>query len=96
MGDKEFLGMLIVALGSLVTILVPILKSLIGLNTNLTTLNVTIENLIKKDDEQDKRITDLKKAHYELSDQVKDIDYRVDTLEKVVDAHNEKIPMNQR
>lgn len=56
MTDKEFLGMLVVGLCSLVALISAVVLPLIKLNTTLTKLQSTIDAMATKDEVRDNRI----------------------------------------
>ena len=53
MGQTEFIGMFIIACGSLVAVVTPIIK----LNSSIVKLNTTLDCILKDDKNRDERIT---------------------------------------
>lgn len=56
MADKEFMGMLVIALCSLISLIGAVVLPLMKLNTTLTKLQSTIDAMATKDEVRDNRI----------------------------------------
>ena len=77
MGQTEFLGMFVIACGSLIAIITPIVK----LNSSIVKLNTTLDHIIKEDKTRDERISNHGKEIDNLNRTVDRHEVRINTLE---------------
>lgn len=77
MGQTEFIGMFIIACGSLIAVVTPIIK----LNSSIVKLNTTLDCILKDDQTRDERISNHGKEIDDLNRTVDRHEVRISTLE---------------
>ena len=83
MSQAENIGNIVVGLAALVAIVSPLLK----LNTNIVKLNETMQNMIKRDAERDKRLDKHGEAIDHLNITVEKHQVRLHEVERRLDNH---------